>query len=327
MNKNIQSKSLNFKKIIQNIGFCVLLAIPYSGQSQGLLDELDSAQNGKPEIVENAFKSTRVVNAHSLETLPGGVLDFRISHRFGTLNSGAYEFFGLDNSNIRLALEYGISDRLMIGAGRSSFEKFYDGFVKYKILRQKSGKGAMPFTLIYFGSAGINTLKDDQFEGAGVYSNNYQRQAGRDIKLNDRLTYVHQLIIGRKISELFSLQLMPTIIHRNLVTTAEEQNDVYAAGVGGRIKLTSRVSFNADYFYLLPGETADNFKSPLSIGFDIETGGHVFQLHFSNSRTMVEKGFITETTGDLFKGDIHFGFNISRVFSLTDRSKQGAEGW
>lgn len=327
MHKTLPSQAIKIKRIIQNIAFWAVLAIPFSGQSQGLLNELDSTEEKQTEYVENAFKSTRIVNAQSLETLGGGVLDFRISHRFGRLNEGTYEFFGLDNATIRLGLEYGVTDWLMIGVGRSSFEKFYDGFVKAKILRQSTGKRNMPFTLMYFGSTGINTLKNSQFTAAGTYPDNYQRDPNHDVDFSERITYTHQLIIGRKFSEMFSLQLMPTMIHRNLVTTTNDQNDVYATGIGGRIKLTNRIALNADYFYILPGSTADNFKQPLSVGLDIETGGHVFQLLVSNSRSMVEKGFVAETTGDWLKGDIHFGFNISRVFSLTDKSRQKSDKW
>ena len=249
-----------------------------------------------------SFKTNRVINLHSLENTAGGVLDFKISHRFGTLNGGFYELFGLDNSSIRLGLEYGLSDLITIGVGRSSFEKAYDGFIKYKFLRQSTGERNMPITAALLLTSSIQTLK--------------WTEPDRDNFFSSRLYYTTQLILGRKFSESFTFQLSPTMVHRNLVKTNAEKNDVYALGAGGRIKLSKRVALNAEYIYILPDQVASDIKNSLSIGFDIETGGHVFQLHCSNSTSMIEKGFITETTNSWSDGGIHFGFNISRVFTL-----------
>lgn len=249
-----------------------------------------------------SFKTTRVINLHSLENVAGGVLDVKISHRFGTLNRGVYELFGLDGATIRIGADYGVTDQIMIGLGRSSFEKTYDAFIKYKFLRQSSGKRNMPISAAVFASAAINTLRFPE--------------DGRDYLFSSRLFYTYQLIVGRKFSEALSLQLSPTVVHRNLVATSDEKNDVYALGVSGRFKLTKRLTLNAEYIYLLPDQVNENIRNSFSIGFDIETGGHVFQLHFSNSTSMIEKGFVAETTGDWTDGGIHFGFNISRVFTL-----------
>jgi len=250
-----------------------------------------------------SFKTNRVVNLHSLENTAAGVFDLKISHRFGFLSGGFYELFGLDNATIRIGGDYGVNERLTVGAGRSSFEKTYDGYVKYKLLRQSSGKRVMPVTVAWFSSAAVKTVKWADPE--------------RENFASSRWYYTHQLIVGRKFSEVFSLQLSPTLVHRNLVSTLQETNDVLALGIGGRIKLNKRVTLNAEYIYVLPDQLAPEYRNSLSVGFDIETGGHVFQLHFTNSTSMIEKGFITETRGDWGNGDIHFGFNLSRVFTIS----------
>ena len=269
-------------------------------QEQDLLSLL-----GREETTEYAaasFKTNRVINLHSIENTAYGVLDVKISHRFGFLNGGPYELFGLDQATIRIGLDYGISDRFTIGVGRSSYEKTYDGFLKYKLLRQSTGLKNMPITVALLGSASIQTLK--------------WTDPTRDNLFSSRLCYVSQLIIGRKFSSNFSLQLSPTYVHRNLVKTAEEKNDVLAIGLGGRLKLHKRFSLNMEYIYVLPDQIDPVYRNSLSLGFDIETGGHVFQLHFTNSTSMIEKGFIAETTGDWGDGGIHFGFNLSRVFTI-----------
>jgi hypothetical protein len=274
----------------------LLLGIIANAQDD-LLEELEQIAPDWDENVESTFKGTRLINGQSVETRKQGVLEFVINHRFGNLNSGAYEFFGLDEANIRLALEYGITDRLYIGLGRSSFEKTFDGFYKYRLLQQKTS-GA-PLSITWFNSMTIETFKrvDDERE------------------FIDRLTYTFQPLLARKFSPAVSLQLMPTYVHYNTITATENGNDLFSCGVGGRVKISKRVTINAEYYYQF-NRLFDDSHNALAIGFDIETGGHVFQLLFTNSRAMVEKGFIHETTGDFFDGDIRFGFNISRAFQL-----------
>ena len=250
------------------------------------------------------FKSTRVLNGHSIERMPPGQLDVRISHRFGPLNSGAYNFFGLDQSNIHLSLEYGILKWLMAGIGRGSFEKTFDGFTKFSVFRQSTGKINMPVSVSVVTSIALKSIKfTDQTR------TNY---------FTSRLAYTGQILIARKISQGVSVQLAPSYIHRNLVATELDPNDIFAIGAGTRVKLTKRTSLNAEYYYMANPKTylSQPVYNPLSVGFDIETGGHVFQLFISNSLGMIEKAFIGETTGRWEKGDIHFGFNISRVFML-----------
>jgi hypothetical protein len=248
------------------------------------------------------FKTTRLINGHSVENVGRGILDVKISHRFSTINRGFYELFGLDNASMRMGVDYGITDRLMIGAGRSTFQKQYDAFFKYKLLRQSSGYKTMPVTVSAMGSIMLNTLKNSD--------------PLINMHFSDRLYYAWQLLIGRKFNDDFSLQLMPTIVHHNLVSRASDPNDVFALGIGGRHKVSKRVSINGEYYFVLPQYKLPNTHNSLSFGVDIETGGHVFQLHFTNSTGMTERTFISETNGKWTNGDIHFGFNIARVFSI-----------
>lgn len=270
-----------------------------------LLDMLDNMEEVRTEFTTATFKTTRVVNGHSVELPAPGVLQFIISHRFGRLNGGFYELFGLDQANIRFGFEYGVTPWLALGWGRSNIKKTYDGFFKLKLLRQKSGKENFPFTLDFFGGIAIDGLKF--------------ADPNRENLFSSRIAYTGQLLIARKFSERLSLQLSPSMVHRNLVPTIEAENDVFAIGVGGRFKLNGSLSINAEYFYILPGHTSDNFQDSFSIGVDLETGGHVFQLMLSNSRAMTENMFIAETTGKWGAGDIHFGFAINRVFTIKRR--------
>jgi hypothetical protein len=279
------------------IGIAVLHA-----QQDDLLSLLDEPM--ETEYATASFKTTRVVNGHSIEHTGAGVLDFKISHRFSPLNNGLYDMFGLDGATIRIGLDYGITDRLMIGAGRNSKEKIYDGFIKYKVLRQSTGKRNMPISLSALVDAQIKTTRFEEPDRQNYFSS--------------RLYYTFQMLLARKFNDYLTLQLMPTLVHRNLVATRAEKNDVYALGVAGRIRLTRRVTLNAEYYYVLPDQVAPQYTNVLSLGFDIETGGHVFQLHFTNSADMTYKGFITETTDRWFSSPngIRFGFNISRVFTV-----------
>lgn len=280
--------------------FFVLYLAPLSAQ-EDLLDLLGE-EEPTVEFATASFKTNRVINLHSLESTAGGVLDFKIGHRFGFVSGGFSELFGLDQALIRIGADYGITDRLTVGAGRSSFEKTYDGFLKCKLLRQSSGAKNMPITLAFMSSIAVKTLPF--------------RNPDRENYVSSKLFYTHQLILGRKFSDGFSLQVSPTIVHRNLVRLESEANDVLAIGTAGRIKLSKRIAINAEYIYVLPDQLAPGYRNSLSVGFDIETGGHVFQLHFTNSASLVEKGFITETVGNWLDGDVHFGFNVSRVFTV-----------
>ncbi len=265
-----------------------------------LLSELEDKP--KKEYVKNAFKSSRVINGQSMEFIAHGVLDFRILHRFGSVRGGAYELFGLDQASMRLGFDYGVTKNLTLGFGRSTFNKEYDFLVKYRPMWQSKGLHARPFSIILVSGMTINSVK-----WADKTRKNY---------FSSRLGYYFQMIIGRKFNGRFTLQLMPTMVHRNLVALTSDHNDIYSIGLGTRVKVSKRMAIVFEYFYIINGRPKSFVYNPIAIGIDIETGGHVFQLHFSNSRGMNEKAFITETTNNPFKGNISLGFNLSRVFTI-----------
>ncbi len=292
----------NFTRIVISLLAVAILSFSLNGQGEDDLLSLLGPEEPTTEYTYASFKANRVINLHSLENTAAGVFDFKISHRFNQLNNGIYDLFGLDGATIRFGGDIGLSNRLAIGFGRSTIEKTYDGYAKFKLLRQSTGKRKMPITMAVLAATSVNTLR--------------WQDPDRDNFFSSRLNHTLQVIIGRKFSEGFSLQFSPTVVHRNLIPSRDVEHDVKALGAGTRIKLSKRLSLNAEYIYVLPDQIAPEFNNSASIGFDIETGGHVFQLHFTNSRSMIEKGFIAETRGDWMDGGIHFGFNISRVFNL-----------
>ena len=313
MNSNPFSKGL---RMLALLFFSQLVILAQPGDSILVkTDEVDllSLLGGDEEqsYTSATFKTTRIINMHSVENAAAGVMDFRISHRFGFINTGAYDLFGLDQALMRIGLEYGVTSRLMVGFGRSNVNKAYDSFLKYKILRQGSGKRNIPVSVSYFASAVCNTVK--------------WADPNRDNYFSSRMQYTHQLLIGRKFNNDLSLQLTPTLVHKNLVPTLQDKNDILAMGFGGRYKLTQRFSVNGEYIYVLPNQISSTFYNSLSLGVDIETGGHVFQLHLTNSTSMLEPGFITESVGQWKKGGIHFGFNVSRVFTVKEKREKPEE--
>jgi hypothetical protein len=270
-----------------------------------ILDQ-ENSDSSSVILTEATFKSSRVINGHSVELRAPGVLELLISHRFGRISEGINEFFGLDDANIRIGLELGLFENLNIGIGRSSFEKQYDGFIKYKLLSQQRGFKSIPLTAVFFTSIAINSS---------------EAPPDQDWSFANRTNYTYQLLLARKFNANFSLQLTPTLIHKNLVQQPGDDNDIFALGLGARHKVTKRMAVNFEYFYGFNLPDDQGLHNSLSIGVDIETGGHVFQLHLTNSRAMIEKGFITETTGDFFDGELHLGFNISRVFNVGKQSR------
>jgi len=276
-----------------SIATCYLYA-----QEKSLLTGIEP-NRPKKEFVRNAFKSSRVINGHSMELIGKGVLDVRILHRFGRINDGVSELFGLDQASMRLGFDYGLGNNLTIGIGRTTFKKELDGFMKWRPVRQ--ARGGSPFSWVLVAGMSCYTFKNPDPQ--------------KEIKASSRIGYYYQSILGRKFSERFSFQLSPTLVHRNAVAVGDV-NDIYALGIGGRFKLSKRTAFVIDYFPVLNRPTSSNTTNSLSVGFDIETGGHVFQLHFSNSTGMNERAFITDTHDSWGKGEIRFGFNLSRVFSV-----------
>jgi len=270
--------------------------------AQDLMDMFAEDEANKVEYTYATFKATRLINGQTIELPPKGALNFVISHHFGAINSGAYEFFGLDQANIRFGFDYSFTDWLSVGVGRTSVRKTFDGSVKVKILRQSSGAKNMPVTMTLFANTSITSLKWQEPERTNYFTS--------------RMEYAYQLLIARKFGSRLSLQLMPTMIHRNLVETSEDQNDVFAIGAGGRMKVSNRVAITGEYYYLLPGKTADDYNNVFSIGVDLETGGHVFQIFLTNTQGLIEEQVIPMTDGDWLDGDIFISFNINRTFQI-----------
>lgn len=256
------------------------------------------SNEGNTIYLDYLFKGTKIVNSQSVKLPNTGVLQFTIQHRFGTLNSGAYNLYGLDNSQIRLGFDYGVNDWLCIGIGRSSAIKIIDGNSKIRLKQQT--KNLFPFTIV------VNSA---------IYVKQWQYPESKETSFlfSNQLSFVNQVLLARKINRKLTLQLSPTLVHYNLVEQIDEKNDKLSLGIGGRQKLNNRITINAEYFYQLNDKRNNNV---LSLGFDIETGGHVFQLHLSNSSAMIAPVFITKTTGNWLNADIYFGFNISRVFTI-----------
>lgn len=297
-------------KLMQILFLSAVLIFSNKMQAQDTLENI--LNNEVPEetnYTAATFKATRIINGQSIERMPQGQLDFRIHHRFGTLNQGYYNFWGLDGANTHFSLEYGITNWIMVGVGRGTSGKTFDGFYKISLWRQSTGVKNMPVSISWFSSIADQTLDYPTNNNLYPYST--------------RLSFVNQILVARKFNNRLSLQLTPSVVHYNMVTTEIDPNDIYAMGIGGRLKLTSRTSFNAEYFYVIKpqvkSQDVQNITNSFSIGFDIETGGHVFQLMLTNSDGMIEKDFIGRTTGKWNKGDIHFGFNISRVFDINHK--------
>ncbi|PVW16579.1 DUF5777 family beta-barrel protein [Marixanthomonas spongiae] len=281
----------------------------------GLFSQDDLLKDLESEIVEDktviaAFKGLKVVNFETTKLASKKDFYFVVAHRFGSVKNGFDDFFGLDNAVTQLKFIYGFADWLNVGVARSSFQKKYGIHAKYRLLTQE-GDG-FPVTLVGYHLATINTsLKKDQYA---------------NLEFVDRFNYTSQLLISRKFNKSFSLLLAPTFIHENLATRSrnvladgttfnyDEDHNQYAIGLGGRYKISTRVSINADYGIHLNRNKNSNFGNPLSVGVDIETGGHVFQMHFTNAQGMFEDGFIIQGQGDWNEGDFFFGFNLSRVF-------------
>jgi len=288
---------------------CIFLIIFSSNiYAQNLFDiakkEMENDKKNTTVLTIATFKSTRLINGQSVETLKKGLMDVRIHHRFGFLSQGINDLYGLETATGSLGLDFGLTNRLMVGFSRSSFQRQLEGFLKYRLLRQSEGKVVMPLSLTLYSSMVLRTGK---------------QTTAYKTTVSDRTSYVYQLLIARKFNEGLSLQLMPTFIHFNMVYAATDPNDLFSLGIGGRQKISKRISLNAEYYYQF--DKFSGYYNSSSIGVDIETGGHVFQLHFTNSTGMTEPTFIHQTTGRWDNGDIHFGFNVSRVFDISKKKK------
>lgn len=285
-----------------------VLSLAAGARAQGLLDEINQETKPTREYVIGTFKGVRVINGHSVEMPGKGELLFIIQHRFGYFKGGIVDFFGLDQASIRMGLEYTMPfyDRLCVGFGRSTYMKTWDAFIKYKVLKQSKGPKSFPLTVDLLASMGISSM--DQPPNQQNY-------------FSSRMWFCYQVLIARKFGNRFSLQLTPTVVHKNLVPKREDQNTAFFLGLSGRVKLSNRVAISAEYFWPVYGQNfaevnGQSILGPLSIGVDWETGGHVFQFQVTNANAMTDQGFIAETTSDWLNGDIRFGFNITRTFNF-----------
>ncbi|MBD0832294.1 DUF5777 family beta-barrel protein [Aestuariibaculum sediminum] len=276
----------------------LLLCIPFLGIAQDdLLDEIDNEQDAW-QYTSAAFKGLKIVNFESTKLVAKNEFTFVVAHRFGSLENGLDTFFGLDDAVTRLNFIYGISDGFNISVSRSSFQKIYEAAVKYNIVKQQNN--GFPFTIVGYNSILVNTA----LEEANLPLLEFKHRVG----------YTAQILLSRKVNTNFSLELAPTFFHDNYVAINEQDNSQFALGFGGRYKLGKRWSINADYGWHLNRADNSPFNNPLSIGIDLETGGHVFQMHFTNAQGMNTNTFLGQSTGQWSDGNIYFGFNLSRVF-------------
>lgn len=304
---------------MKNLFILFLLFPLFMSAQEDLLGELEKEAPKTKDYALGVFKGNRLINCQTTEQPAKQTMQFIISHRFGRMSGSFKEFFGLDNSTIRIGVEYGIIDNLSLGFGRSSFEKTWDGYVKWRIVRQQTGKYNIPLTVTAFTSLAIT-------------SNDWADPARHNF-FTSRMSYTYQLIISRKFGSWVSLELLPTMIHRNLVPTVKDRNDVFALGAAISVKASKRVRLNAEYFYVFPKQIVSEYnnekvRNSLSIGIDVETGGHIFQIQLSNSRGMIEKSYVAETTGNWFPKSfkdfgVQLGFNITRGFLIDPKHKPG----
>lgn len=286
-----------------------------------LLNLVDSASAPNTDKkVYATFKTTKVISAQSIETVKAKTMDFRVTHRFGNVGTGdggGHTLYGFDNStDIRISFDFGITDQLMVGIGRSKMNETFDGLVKYRFLEQTTDN-KVPLSIAFYGDMAYSGVRKTQF---------YQGTVNVEEKLAHRFSYTSQLIFARKFGSKFSFELLPTYVHRNFVRAeinsnngAEESNGLLSLGAGARFKLSKRVAIIADYFHTFSEFRADNptpYYDPLAVGIEIETGGHVFHINFTNAAGIIDANFIPYTQDNWLDGGFKFGFNISRVFNL-----------
>jgi hypothetical protein len=294
------------KRNIAIVLFFIFSAVQVQAQDidpMSLLQGLAEAPKDEPVIA--TFKATRLINQQTIEVGGTRSLDFRIHHHFGPFNSGAYDFWGIDGgASIRLGLEYSYNGRLQFGLGRTSYEKQIDGFLKYRLLRQ-SKSGSMPISVTLFSGAYRNGIKGLQIGGIDKFK-----------YASDRLSFVQQIIIARKIDDKLSIQITPTMVHYNLVDNLSDKNDAYFLGIAGRYKISNRTAITYEYGAKLLNYSESKYYDSMGIGLDIETGGHVFQMFLTNSFGMTENQTFARTNSAWADRGFRLGFNVSRMFTL-----------
>lgn len=289
--------------------FTILLASATGSFAQDLDALLDEhSPDASPSYTLATFRMTSVINGQSVEVPGAGDLHFKLSHRFADIDeNGLYDLFGWDKNTARIGFEYGIADVASVSIGRNSWDKTYDGSLKYRLFQQQNGKGGMPLSVSVYTVLYANALRWHDSERENLFSS--------------RLSYNTQLLIARKMNDRISLQLSPSYIHKNLVPTPDDQNNIFATGISGSYKFARKFSANVEYFYLMPGKTADEYSNALTFSVEVETGGHMFQLLLSNSPYTYDIMYIAENTGRWLNGDIYLGFNLYRVFPLSKKRK------
>ena len=303
--------------------FAALIFPAHAQDLEAMMDSMNSSTSPVKEKVTATFKTNKIINAHSIETVKKGTLDFRVTHRFGNIGGasggGAHTLYGFDASDdIRISFDYGLSDNLQIGFARNKRWENLDGSLKWRLLSQTTDN-TTPVSIVLYSDAAFSPVKEDELY-LGVDTNVVHKMA-------HRFVYTTQLIIARKFNWRLSLELIGSYNHRNFVKNyqnpenlAFDANDLFSAGIAGRFKLKKRFSIVFDYFYNFSpyrtGNTVTEFFNPLGLGFEIETGGHVFTLNFTNAKGIIENDFLPNTTDDWLKGGFKFGFNISRVFTI-----------
>ncbi len=288
----------------------LVLISTYLPAQDDLLKLAQEESKPKKEKVSATFKTTKIINAQTNETVHKRTLDFRVAHRFGNIGkytngqSASHTLYGLDAStDIRIAFEYGITDALTVGLSRCKLNETYEGLAKMRVLQQTIDN-KIPLAITLFANAAITAQKDN----AKIYNTTTRR-----------MSYAFQAIIARKFSSRISVALLPTLVHRNYVFDARDENDIFALGGAARIKITNGTCFVVDYFYdwsQYRTNRSDTYFDPLGAGIELETGGHVFTIMFTNSAGILENEFIPYTTDDWFEGGIKLSFNISRNFRI-----------
>lgn len=263
------------------------------------------------EKIWNTFEGTRGLSNHSTEMLYKRNMEFRVSHKFGDFagsNGGLQNFYGLDNlADVRIAFEYGITNNINVGLGRSKGVNertgVVDMFGKMRLMQQE--KNGKPLSITYVSSMAFS-YKEASKDST---SSNYYQSA------TERLIFTNQVILARKFSDRFSLQLNAGYHHRNLVTYNDVNGMLFTGGLA-RFRFTKTLGLIAEYNHVWNRTGNTEQTNPLAFGFEILTGGHNFTLVVSNHKGINENIFLSNTTSDWSKGQWRIGFTINRRFKL-----------
>ena len=257
------------------------------------------------EYVRRTFKDTRVINSHTIETIQARKMDLRIGHRFGDLKGGWQSFYGLESAqDVLIGVDYGVTDNINVGFNRTKgagpLNRLLNTTLKYRFLRQSK---ETPISATGLGIWSISTMQRD--ETNEFVLNNFRQ-------FSHRFIFAGQLLIARKFSERFSLQVFPSFVHRNIVSF-EQANGIFSVGFAARFQLTKVLGIIADSTIPIGNNTTN---AATGIGLEIDTGGHVFQINFTNARGAIETDYIPSTQSTWKNGEVRIGFTISRVFNL-----------